>query len=64
LSIFAVATVSILNFYVAFKTQGVWSLAYITTGLLTIVVAIAIGFIGIVPVIPHLPLLIRAIFSF
>jgi hypothetical protein len=49
---------------VAFKTQGVWSLAYITTGLLTIVVAIAIGFIGIVPVIPHLPLLIRAIFSF
>jgi hypothetical protein len=62
--IFAVATVSILNFYLAFKTQGVWLLAYIMTGLLTIVAAIAIGFIGIVPVIPHLPLLIRAIFNF
>jgi hypothetical protein len=61
-SIFAVATVSILNFYLAFKTRGVWFLAFLITGLLTIAVCIAVGMIGIVPVIPHFPTIIRAVF--
>jgi hypothetical protein len=62
-SIFAVLTVSIMNFYLALKTRGAWRLAYLITGILTIAVSIVVGVIGVVPVIPHLPSLVRAVFQ-